>query len=288
MSLSASEYFVGKARITQVHEQIFELPGEKLYPKHWNAQVCESVTPAGMDVVRRDGQIVVPMSVHSWVVRTPTRTIIIDTATGNHKQRSSPLFDQLDTEYPARLAEAGVDPAEVDLVLLTHLHADHVGWNTRLEGDDWVPMFPNATYVFSRQGYENWLADETRHGIVEDSITPIMSQAKLFDSTQPHEVGEGIRFLPTPGHSHDHCSIELVSDGQTALFSGDLMHHPVQVTRPDWTSMFCEKPDLAEESRRWALDYCMEREAIYFSSHFTGTGAGRVKREGTDLIWRQQ
>ncbi len=247
-------------------------------------------------------------SIHSWLLRTPRHTILVDTATGNDKHRpDAPMLDQLHEPYLARLAAAGVRPEAVDYVLLTHLHADHVGWNTRRVDGRWVPTFRNARHVFSNieQAYNEALADgrtpdaEARPGpalgrmvrtpspgVYDDSVRPVI-EAGLADliPIDGQEFLDGLSFLRTPGHSIDHASIRLVSQGQEALFVGDVMHHPLQVYEPDLTSRYCEFPQAGLGSRLWALEQAADRAATVFTSHFAETSAGRVTRAGGRFAW---
>ena len=220
----------------------------------------------------------VPLSVHTWVVRGGGRTILVDTGAGNDKPRPTMLmFDHLRTPYLERLAAAGVPPEDVDAVLLTHIHADHVGWNTRLKDGRWEPTFPGATVFCSgrewRYGAALAAGDEARAatersaaglgdpartpvtGVFEDSMVPVEASGRVrLIEMDGGEVLEGFRYLPTPGHSIDHASIALTSQGEIAVFGGDVVHHPFEITDPELVSMFCEFPDAARRSRAWLLE----------------------------------
>lgn len=246
-------------------------------------------------------------SIHSWLVRTPRHTILIDTATGNDKIRPDiPPLHRLNEPYLARLAAAGVTPEEVDYVLLTHVHADHVGWNTRLVDGRWVPTFPNATYIFSRaeQAYGESLANGAEPAeapnpalgpalrkpadrVYDDSVRPVIDAglARLV-AVDGSEVLDGISLIPTPGHSVDHASIRLVSRGEKALFAGDVMHHPLQVYEPSLNSCFCEFPEAALRSRNVVLEDAAESGATVFTTHFAQSSAGRITRSGTRFAWQ--
>ncbi|MGX4773647.1 MBL fold metallo-hydrolase [Bradyrhizobium guangdongense] len=244
-------------------------------------------------------------SIHSWLVRTPRHTILIDTATGNDKDRPDiPPLHRLNEPFLARLAAAGVTPEDIDYVLLTHVHADHVGWNTRLVDGRWVPTFPNATYIFSRveQAYGESLAKgaepdtnpalgpalrKPADRVYDDSVQPVIDAglARLI-TVDGGEILEGISFIPTPGHSVDHASIRLVSRGETALFAGDVMHHPLQVYEPSLNSCFCEFPEAALRSRKFALEDAAERGAAVFTTHFAQSSAGRITRNGERFAWQ--
>jgi glyoxylase-like metal-dependent hydrolase (beta-lactamase superfamily II) len=241
-------------------------------------------------------------SIHTWLVRFSGYTILVDTGVGNGKtQPATPQFEHLDLPYLDRLLATGVEPGEVDYVLLTHLHMDHVGWNTRDEGGHWVATFPNAKYIFSRTE-QRYNASPSGHkqapdlppatlgkpvrqpalNVYEQSVAPIIESglAELIDADGV-EFLDGISFLSTPGHSIDHASIRLRSGGQEALFLGDVMHHPLQVYRPGLRSVYCEFPEASRASREWILSYASENHALCFTSHFAESSAGYVSR-GTD------
>ena len=251
-------------------------------------------------------------SIHAWLVRTPTQVILVDTGAGNDKERpNAPGFNRLNVPFLDRLKAAGGQPEEVDLVLLTHLHVDHVGWNTKKVGGRWVPTFPNARYIFSSRerayiaalsaadGSDAAIRAEAKlgpmphpppplsyEGIYEDSVRPVidagLAREIVVDGT---EVVEGFSFLPSPGHSIDHACIRFSSRGEQALFCGDVMHHPLQFVRPDWNSVFCEFPDAARKARRWAMNQAADTNALVFTTHFAESSVGRVSREGNRFTW---
>ncbi|MGB7757063.1 MAG: MBL fold metallo-hydrolase [Salinisphaera sp.] len=264
-------YRVGDAEVTRVTEQTVTLPIGTLFPDH--------VDEIGHN--RLEGEV--ELSIHSWVVRTAQHLIVIDTATGNGRDRGgNAFFHNLQTDYPARLAAAGVGPEAVDFVLLTHLHIDHVGWNTRWAGECWAPMFPNATYVMSAKELDIWRSDPARATMFADSIEPVLERCgvKVVDpATNPTFAG-ALTYHHSPGHSPDHASIALASNGAHALFGGDVLHHPVQARFPHWNSTFCEDKPRAVSARAWALDWCARHEALYFSSHFAESSAGTITPSG--------
>lgn len=226
-------------------------------------------------------------SIHVWLVKLPGRTIIIDTGSGNGKDRPlSPRFHRLDTPFLARLKAAGVAPEDVDLVLLTHLHIDHVGWNTVLAGRQWVPTFPNATYVMSRierAWRDPALATATRPPAANlpflDSVKPVIDAglAKLVDGNE--QIADGIDLLPTPGHAPGQMAIRIRSRGQEALFVADVMHQPFQVYYPAINSKYCEDQALAPKTRKWLLDYCADTGCLMLPAHFGAPFCGRITRQ---------
>ena len=290
MSIQTTTYRVGAATVTRVTEQTFAIDAARLFPD-LDPSVLQAnaswLVPDHAEPTLASAQL----SVHTWVVRHNGHVILVDTACGNGKDRPfGAIFHQLDTPYLARLAAAGVQPEEVDLVLITHLHVDHVGWNTRLIDGEWVPTFPNARYVFARaeRAYYDTPAAANRMMVFEDSVLPVI-RAGLAD-----EIGDeggtylpGIRFSPTPGHCVGHMSIEIASEGSRALFWGDVVHHPIQVLRPDWSSSFCADRGQATVSRRRIFDYAADHDVDVFTSHFAGSSAGRIERDGKGgFVWR--
>jgi glyoxylase-like metal-dependent hydrolase (beta-lactamase superfamily II) len=279
---------VGAATITRVDEAAFALTPEVLFPD-WNAGgeriVGAHFSEASVDLVNRR----VPLKTHLWVVELDGLTVVVDTGIGNGKARPfSALFDKLDNPVLERFEAAGFRREQVDYVLLTHLHVDHVGWNTHWENDHWAPLFPNATYVFSQRerDYFDTPDGESRRMVFEDSVLPIIEarQARVIQDTV-EDIVEGIRFLPTPGHSIGHMAIEIRSQGRMALFSGDVMHSPLQVYRPQWNSMFCLDQPLARASRQWLLNHAAQTGAVVFPAHFPETSAGTVQKRLHGFDW---
>jgi glyoxylase-like metal-dependent hydrolase (beta-lactamase superfamily II) len=262
---------VGDCLITKVSEQTATFPLDVLF------------TPHRAEMRAELAQQPAKMSIHSWVVRTAEHTIIIDTATGNGRNRDNkPLFHQLNSPYAENLARAGVDPAEVTLVLMTHIHTDHVGWNTYQHDGQWQPMFPHARYICSARELEHCQHDTAAQALYRDSILPLIESGQLETiNVQDSPLFAGVlRYISTPGHSCDHASIVLESAGESAIFAGDVMHNPIQFQHPHWNSLFCEDKVLAVISRQRVMDWCRQHQAIWFSTHFTGSSCGRVSRDG--------
>lgn len=229
-----------------------------------------------------------PMPVHSWLLRVGSQTVLIDTCMGNHKARPG-LFEMhmLNTRYLQRMEEIGVRPDEIDYVLCTHLHVDHVGWNTKLESGRWVPTFPNAKYVLSRIEYEavkKEAADPACpafvHNVFEDSIHPIVESGKAVLVNDMHELLGHLTLHPAPGHSPGHVRIELRSQGQVGVFAGDLLHSPVQVPLWHWSSRVCWDRTMAAKSRHELLTFCAAEDALLLPGHFEAPHVGRIRRDG--------
>jgi glyoxylase-like metal-dependent hydrolase (beta-lactamase superfamily II) len=253
-SFPPSQYFTGFERA------VLERNLDWLVPRHY--------------VPEKDAIIT---SVHSWLIRTPHHTILLDCCAGNHKERTYwPRFHQLDTPFLDRLEAAGARPQDVDIVLCTHLHADHIGWNTVLREGRWVPTFPNAKYLFSRKENDFWdprinlagAEDPARRIAYQDSVLPVVEagQAELVDGI--HAIDEMLRVEPAPGHTPGHVLLKLAAGGDAGVFCGDVLHHPIQVYAPHWNSQFCELPEEARATRRRVLEHCAETGALLFPTHF--------------------
>ena len=286
---TAPVYRVGAATVTRVDETGFALAPERLFPA-WDENgvraLEERFGTASLDLTNRR----IPLRTHLWVVQIDAHTIVVDTGIGNRKSRPfSELFHQLDNPVLERFAAAGLRSEQVDYVLLTHLHVDHVGWNTHWQDGRWVPVFPNATYVFGQRECDFFAMPEgePRRMVFEDSVLPVIEAGQgRAVSDAGEQILDGIRFLPTFGHSVGHMAVEIRSRGETALFSGDVMHSPLQVHRPDWSSVFCADAAQARESRLWLLDRAAQTDATVFAAHFPETSAGKVGRSGSGFTWR--
>jgi glyoxylase-like metal-dependent hydrolase (beta-lactamase superfamily II) len=219
-------------------------------------------------------------SMHSWLIRTPDHIILLDTCVGNDKERDgAKLFHQKSFPYLAALAAAGVRPEEVDFVLCTHLHVDHVGWNTRLVDGRWTPTFPNARYVFSKAENERWRPAPSSPAYA-DSVLPVI-EAGLVDLVDgDHAIGDQLLIQPAPGHTPGHISLRLLDGGERGLFTGDSMHSAIQGAFPDWNSAFCEQLDQAIATRRRLLEYCCETGATLLPQHFGWPFVAKVKPAG--------
>lgn len=228
------------------------------------------------------------LSFHSWIVRTGTHTILIDSCLGNHKDRPGlPAAHQLETPYIQNLAKAGLTPSDIDVVFCTHLHIDHVGWNTRLENGAWVPTFPRARYLFSRREYEFWI--KTINGrspqafqerVLEDSVVPIFAagQAELVEDG--FDVGKSFVVESAPGHSPGHCIARTHSGAGEAVFCGDVLHHPLQILYPEINSFACLDAELARATRLRVLSEAAAGGQLLLPAHFGAPHGGRVTTNG--------
>ncbi|KAF2777812.1 MULTISPECIES: MBL fold metallo-hydrolase [unclassified Streptomyces] len=235
------------------------------------------------------GTRIVNSAIQTWVLRSEGRTVLVDTGVGNHKDRPyAPVWNRLDTDFLGNLARAGVRPEDVDIVINTHLHVDHVGWNTYLDGRTWVPTFPNATYLMARADFDYWNpANEIRtrlgrgnQNVFEDSVAPVHEAGltRLWEGS--HRIDGNLRLDLAPGHTPGSSVLRLESGSDRALFVGDLMHNPIQIVEPDANSCFCEDPAEARATRHRLLGSAADGNALVFPAHLGGHGAAEVVREG--------
>ena len=279
---------VGSAIIARIEEQL-----------GFTDLTCENYFPNfERDVLKRELAWVAPdhyspqrdrlvTSIHSWLVRMDGLTILIDSCCGNNKQRAwAPRFHQLETPYLARLRAAGVAPEDVDMVLCTHLHADHIGWNTMLRDGRWVPTFPNARYLFSRTDDAYWsgrtnavAAGHPQRAAYQDSVLPVVEAGQAVLVDDGHDVTTKLSVEAAPGHSPGHVMFRLGDRDARALFCGDVIHHALQVQAPHWHHFADENAADAVASRKRMLDSCANQNALLFPVHFGAPHVARIHED---------
>jgi glyoxylase-like metal-dependent hydrolase (beta-lactamase superfamily II) len=222
------------------------------------------------------------MSVHAFVVESQGRRIVVDTCIGNDKQLPIPAWNQRQGPFLSDLAAAGFPAESIDTVLCTHLHIDHIGWNTRLENGRWVPTFGKARYLWSRREYEHWDAarDEENLRVLGESVRPVFDAGLVDLVADDHAVTGEVRLEPTPGHTPGHVSVHIRSRGEEAVITGDLMHHPVQIAHPEWGSSADFDAAQAEATRQAFLARYAGRPVLVLGTHFAGPTGGRLVRDG--------
>jgi len=287
---------LGRMRIHKVHEMDSPVPLASQLPGVTRADMRRLLTWYDQpgEVTDDPATSLMTFSVHSWVIELDGKVILIDSCDGNHKQRSMDAVNQLDTDYLGNLARAGFTPDDVDMVMCTHLHFDHVGWNTRLENGRWVPTFANARYVFGRRDYEYFRDNPSGEALhVEaflDSILPVMEAGKgelVEEDFVAHcEIGNGIWLAPAFGHSPGCFTVEAQADGPPAIFWGDVIHHPVQLIRHDLPFAFDTDPVAAARVRRAVMERAADGGHMCFPAHFRRTSAGHVLRDGDAFRYR--
>ncbi|WP_346056679.1 MBL fold metallo-hydrolase [Amycolatopsis dongchuanensis] len=254
--------------VPDVPAEVWQDNRDWLVPDHWEPDSGRAV-----------------LALQTWVLRSGGRTIVVDTGAGNGRERPGMApFHQCRGDFPELLARAGISPEDVDVVVNTHLHVDHVGWNTVDADGEWVPTFPNAQYLIPaaddfHYGPENAVQEVDRL-IYEDSIAPIhrAGQAVLWDGT--HRIDEHLTLESAPGHTPGSSVLRLASGGDRAVFVGDLVHSPVQVLHPCCNSNACLAPDQAAASRRRVLQRAADERELLVPAHFGGAGAVEVRRHG--------
>ncbi len=224
------------------------------------------------------------LCIQSWVVRTPHHTILVDTCVGNDKERPNhPFWNRMRSDaYMRGLAALGLTVEDIDIVMCTHMHVDHVGWNTRLENGRWVPTFPRARYVFSAQEFAHWNAENAKAPVLPfaDSVLPIVEAGRAEMVADDFALTDTIRLEPTPGHTPHHVALRVASAGQEALFTGDLIHSPLQARYPEISMRADWDPAIAAETRRRVLECACEARTLLCFAHFPSPSRARLSRWG--------
>ena len=226
-------------------------------------------------------QLLFPMQ--SYVIRTSHHTILIDSCVGNGKERPTRPHWHLKTDetYLNALAEHGIAPEAIDFVMCTHLHSDHVGWNTRLENGRWVPTFPNARYIFSKKEVEAWGDvghEKFSRTPFEDSVLPVLEAGRAELVTDDYALDDEVFLESTPGHTPGHVAISLRSKGASAVMCGDLMHSPIQCLHPEWIAWPDWDAEQAKQTRYAFLDRYCESDTLICTAHFPLPSAGHIIR----------
>ena len=225
------------------------------------------------------------MSIHALVVDTGQHRIVVDTCIGNDKERDIPAWSHLQTSFLQDLAAAGYPPESIDTVLCTHLHVDHVGWNTRLVAGKWVPTFTNARYLVGENEWQYWNGEDGASAVLADSVRPVMDAGLVDFVATDHRVCEEVWLQPTPGHTPGHVSVHISSGGKNALITGDCIHHPCQMTRTDWCSSADYDQTQARATRESLLERLAETDMLVIGTHFATPTAGHVRRLQNGGFW---
>lgn len=231
-------------------------------------------------------------SSHSWLLRTPNHLVLIDTCVGNHKSRPQvPRFNMCDTPWLSRLSSVGVRPEDIGFVMCTHLHCDHVGWNTHLVNGRWEPTFPNARYLFSRKEFARWdmRQPDYQHrtindNVFQDSILPVVESGQMTLVDDGYELDGVLTVEPAPGHTDGHVRIRVASQGEYAYCSGDIFHHPLQIYYPELYTGFDDDKAMGVVTRQNLLSACAAESALLLPAHFAEPHACYVRRKGEGYI----
>jgi glyoxylase-like metal-dependent hydrolase (beta-lactamase superfamily II) len=280
-------FSVGEARIARIEETYLAIYRPRdIFPEWTDAITAEHahwLAPNHYDA----GQDLLKLSVHSWLLQVGGKKILIDACCGNHKHRPArPFWNMLDTPYLERLAAAGATPDEIDYVMCTHLHHDHVGWNTLNRDGHWIPTFPNARYVISKADFEYYRAldadadEPVEFGTFRECVLPVVEAGRADLVTGHHRLNEFIDIVPAPGHSAGHVVFRLESRGARGDFIGDVLHHLVQVYYPQWNFPKNSDPEAARASRRMVLDHCAATDSLMLPCHVGAPFAGHIEATG--------
>ncbi|MBV9561724.1 MAG: MBL fold metallo-hydrolase [Bradyrhizobium sp.] len=230
-----------------------------------------------------DDQDTLILCFQSYIVRTPHHTILIDSCIGNHKPRPTrPKWNmKTDDTYMKALGAAGFSVNDIDFVMCTHLHVDHVGWNTRLENGRWVPTFPKARYVFARGEYDYWTEQNAKAEVppFADSVLPIVEAKQADIVGHDFSIGDHARILPTPGHTPGHVAFTFGKKQDDAVFFGDMMHSPLQTLHPELSPKFDVDPAQAAVTRRGFLERYCDTDTLCCAAHFPSPSAGKIRRK---------
>ena len=267
---------VGEVKITQLVELTTASLGPHLLPQ---------ATPDELKKITWLSPFVDPdhrlvLSMHMLVLETHGQTIVVDTCIGNDKQRNYPKWNLMQSDFLERFEAAGFDIKRVDKVLCTHMHVDHVGWNTMKVDDAWLPTFSNARYLYSKKEWDHWSKEPQEYGpVIEDSVQPIFDSGLADLVTDDYEVSAEISLEPTPGHTPGHVSVHIRSLGEEAVITGDMIHHPCQIRHVDWATSADVDQSKAIDTRKIFLEKYADRPVLIIGTHFAGPSAGRIVRD---------
>jgi len=269
---------IGNVKITRVVE-LEVAGGTKFILPDATPAACRDIEWLKPHFMTDEGKLI--MSVHALVLDTGKRRVIVDTCIGNDKERSYPKWNRMQGRFLRDFEEAGFSVGAVDTVLCTHMHVDHVGWNTRLIDGRWAPTFPNARYLFSEKEWAHWSREEQIYGpVVTDSVQPIFDHGLATLVDESHRVCDEISLEPTPGHTPGHVSVHVSSRGEEAVITGDMIHHPCQIVHPDWSTLADVDQAASAATRAQFLARYADRPVLIIGTHFATPTAGRIVRDG--------
>jgi len=275
------QWQIGDVRITKIVE-IEALGGMSFILPQAQPEAVKPLSWMVPHFMNEEGKLIA--SVHALVVETPTLTVVVDTCIGNDKERMpNKNWHKMQTRFLEDFRAAGFDPEKIDAVLCTHLHVDHVGWNTYWDGAAWKPTFPNARYLMAKSEFEYWERHEdavTPHQVFLDSVAPVV-EAGLVDLVETtHQVCPEVSLVPTLGHTPGHVSVRIQSQGEEALITGDFLHHPCQMAHPEWASAVDYDAEASTATRWRMLEAYAGTDNLLIGTHFAGPTAGRVVKDG--------
>lgn len=275
-----TDWRIGSVGITRIVEMEVA-GGTRFILPDATPEACREIEWLHPHFMTAEGKLI--MSIHALVVDTGNRRIVVDTCIGNDKQRNIPTWSGLTTSFLEDLAAAGYPRESIDTVLCTHLHVDHVGWNTMLVDGMWRPTFPNARYLVAESEWHYWDAreDDAEYGpVLADSVRPVIEAGLVDFVATDHKLSDEIWLEPTPGHTPGHVSVRISSGGENALITGDCIHHPCQMARSDWSSSADFDAGQARTTRDALLARYAGDDVLVIGTHFATPTAGHVQRDG--------
>jgi glyoxylase-like metal-dependent hydrolase (beta-lactamase superfamily II) len=278
--LQFARWHIGNVRITKVEEM-----GDLTLPPQFALPTDEATVTSlpwlQPHFATPEGHL--RMSIRAFVIESEGKRIVVDTCVGNDKDRAEEMWNHLNGPFLEHMAEAGFPVESVDYVLCTHLHVDHVGWNTRKVDGKWVPTFPKARYLFAEKEWAHWSKQEPEHwgDVMGDSVRPVIDAGLADLVGETHRITGEVWLEPTPGHTPGHVSVRISSGGSDAVITGDMMHHPIQIGIPQLSSNFCTDPDAARVTRRAFIERYTDKPVLVLGTHFATPTGGHISREGT-------
>ncbi len=279
-----NQWQIGNVKVTRVIEMEVTGGSRFILPQATREAVMEMpwLIPQFAD---ETGNII--MSIHALVIETDSQKIVVDTCIGNDKERDIPNWNKLQLPFLEDLQEAGYHRKDIDTVMCTHLHVDHVGWNTMLVDGKWIPTFPNARYLMGRKEFEYWTgegAEPSNVGLMADSVQPVFEAGLVDLVSMDHKLTDEIYLEATPGHTPGHVSIHIESEGEQALITGDCIHHPCQIEMVEWSSSADYDQDEARNTRSALLNKYTDDKTLIIGTHFATPTAGYLRKSG-DTYW---
>jgi glyoxylase-like metal-dependent hydrolase (beta-lactamase superfamily II) len=274
---------IGDIRITNVIEYIGPTHDPYVLYPDFDAAIIERNRPWMTNAHWYENLQRLVIAIQVWIVEAGDNVILIDAGVGNHKPRGAARMHMLNTLFPQWLAAAGAPFERVTHVVMTHLHGDHVGWNTIWDGMKWVPAFPNAKYLMPlkdldhfRKHYDENPAADPSFG---DSVQPVLDAGLVQFIAAGQKIASCLRVVDAPGHTPGHLNFWLESGGKEAVFCGDIFHHPLQITEPYLNTAYCVLPDVARQTRREFLDLAAQKHALVMPCHFGFPHCGYIEKQ---------
>ncbi|MGK0168540.1 MAG: glyoxylase-like metal-dependent hydrolase (beta-lactamase superfamily II) [Gammaproteobacteria bacterium] len=271
-------WLIGDVRVTRVVETVWPISPRFLFDQVDRAALG-AMTWLRPHFVDDEGRML--LSIHALIVESQGKNIIVDTCLGNDKRdRMVENWNLRTGDFLAQLTQAGFGRERIDTVLCTHMHVDHVGWNTMLVDGQWVPTFSNARYLYARNEWEHAQALEPAQAEYLDSVKPVLDAGLVDVVDSTHAVTDEVTLEPTPGHTVGHVSVHIKSKGEEAVITGDMTHHPCQFQHPDWsTKVDYDRTQSSETRQRFYAQYA-DRPVLIIGTHFATPTAGHIVRDG--------